>query len=344
MIVPAHDEEACIGQTLDSLKRQTDPPDRIIVVADNCSDRTADIALDHGVGLVATVGNTHRKAGALNQALSQVLGRLRDTDRVLLMDADSVICDEWLTAAGNAFDRHPGAGAVCASYRGREDSTMLGLLQRIEFAREGRRIARRQARVDVLTGIATLFEASVLRAVADARGTVLPGERGDVFLSDSITEDFEITLAVKTLGYNPIGPKDARAITEVMPTLKALRRQRVRWQRGTLESLLAYGLTPVTRRYWLVQMMTYGLSLSTPVMLALLAATGWLYGTYYDPRWLLIVPFFFVEQLVFGWRSGWKARLFLASMLPLYCYDHFRSWVYWLSFVKAVARQEKRWD
>ena len=260
VIIPAHDEALCIGATLQSLARQTEPPDRVVVVADNCEDNTAEIAAAYGVGVLVTTNNRHRKAGALNQALSRLLCHLENHDRVLLMDADSELCDEWLAAARAGFERHPCAGAVCASYRGREDSSMLGLLQRIEFAREARRIARRKARVDVLTGIATLFQVPVLRAVADARGTLLPGANGDVFLRDSITEDFEITLALKTLGYQPVGPRDARAVTEVMPTVKALRQQRVRWQRGTLESLFTYGFNPVTRRYWLVQTMTYALS------------------------------------------------------------------------------------
>ena len=343
VVIPAHDEQGCIGGTLDSLARQTKPADRIIVTADNCSDATAEIAVASGVEVFTTVGNTHRKAGALNQTLALVLGGLRDQDLVLLMDADSSIADNWLSAASQALERHPRAGAVCASYRGRDDSTMLGLLQRVEFAREARRIARRHARVDVLTGIATLFTVPLLRAIADARGTLLPGERGDVFLPDSITEDFEITLATKTLGYVPIGPKDARAVTEIMPSLRALRQQRVRWQRGTLESLVAYGLTPVTRRYWLVQILTYGLSLSTPLMVALLAVTARAGGFRYDLWWLLVVPLFFCEHLAYGWKSGWKARLFLASMLPLYLYDHFRTWVYWLSLAKAVGRREKYW-
>ncbi len=44
VLIPAHNEEASLPLTLDSLRRQAQPPQRIIVVADNCSDRTVEVA------------------------------------------------------------------------------------------------------------------------------------------------------------------------------------------------------------------------------------------------------------------------------------------------------------
>ena len=51
-----------------------------------------------------------------------------------------------------------------------------------------------------------------------------------------------------------ISPMQCRVVTEVMPTLRALWRQRMRWQRGALENIGAYGLTRTTLRYWLQQL------------------------------------------------------------------------------------------
>ena len=44
VLVPAHDEQASVGATLVSLFEQSRPPERVLVVADNCSDDTARIA------------------------------------------------------------------------------------------------------------------------------------------------------------------------------------------------------------------------------------------------------------------------------------------------------------
>jgi cellulose synthase/poly-beta-1,6-N-acetylglucosamine synthase-like glycosyltransferase len=58
-----------------------------------------------------TVGNTAKKAGALNQALTRLLPYLCDNDQVLVMDADSHLNPAWLAAATDALC--PGAGRRC---------------------------------------------------------------------------------------------------------------------------------------------------------------------------------------------------------------------------------------
>ena len=62
-----------------------------MVVADNCTDRTEDVARAGGAEVFRTVDNTHKKAGALNQVLAGLLPGLDDDDLVLVMDADSLL-------------------------------------------------------------------------------------------------------------------------------------------------------------------------------------------------------------------------------------------------------------
>ena len=62
-----------------------------------------------------------------------------------------------------------------------------------------------------------------------------------------------MTLSLKTLGAKMVSPMQCHVITEVMPDWRALWRQRMRWQRGALENIGAYGLTRATLRYWLQQ-------------------------------------------------------------------------------------------
>lgn len=98
-LIAAHNEEARIAAALTSLAAQTLPPDEVIVVADRCTDRTADIAVSHGAKVYEIGDNHHRKAGALNRALQTVLPDLSPSDEVLLMDADTVLNDRFLEAA-----------------------------------------------------------------------------------------------------------------------------------------------------------------------------------------------------------------------------------------------------
>jgi poly-beta-1,6-N-acetyl-D-glucosamine synthase len=81
VLVPAHDEGDQIVATLQGLRTQTLPPARTIVVADNCTDDTVQLALAAGAEVFETVGNTDKKAGALNQAWAQRFRRSADRDR-----------------------------------------------------------------------------------------------------------------------------------------------------------------------------------------------------------------------------------------------------------------------
>lgn len=102
-LIAAHNEEAAIGAALQSLAGQRRPPDEVIVVADRCTDRTAEIAAAHGAKVLETFGNQNRNAGALKQALKVVLTDLNPSDQVLLMKADTGL-DGGFLATGPAID------------------------------------------------------------------------------------------------------------------------------------------------------------------------------------------------------------------------------------------------
>ena len=134
-LVPAHDEALTIAATLDSLQSQTRPPDRIVVVADNCTDDTAEIARKHGAEVFTSVNNTHKKAGALNQALSGMFDHIDIRDVVLVMDADSVLVPEFLQTAMERLEADPDLMAVGGVFYGERGSGLIGQLQRNEYTR-----------------------------------------------------------------------------------------------------------------------------------------------------------------------------------------------------------------
>jgi cellulose synthase/poly-beta-1,6-N-acetylglucosamine synthase-like glycosyltransferase len=57
---------------------------------------------------------------------------------------------------------------------------------------------------------------------------VLPGEAGQVYDTYSLTEDNELTMALKTLGARLLSPRECQVRTELMPTRRDLWRQRQR--------------------------------------------------------------------------------------------------------------------
>lgn len=61
VLIPAHNEAASIRETISSLRRQTRPPDEIIVISDNSSDATDDRSMLHGAKVVVTAGTEPTK-------------------------------------------------------------------------------------------------------------------------------------------------------------------------------------------------------------------------------------------------------------------------------------------
>lgn len=333
VLIPAHNEEICIAATVESLLAQNRPPDRILVVADNCTDNTVREAMKAGASVMITRGNTAKKAGALNQALAKMLPDL--TEYVLTMDADTTLVPTWIEDALKALEENPDAGAVSGNYRARDGKGLIALLQKIEYHQVHRRISRKGGHVYVLSGTATLFEPETLSR--------LYRDRGYIYDERSRVEDFEMTLALRFLGYHPRTFKHLITITDVMETWRDLTRQRLRWQHGTLETLMHYGFRKYTRALWLGQITSY---LLTFVFFAMFLAWGLTVymGVPPDPRWLLITPVFVLAQFVETRRAGFRSTALAVLLLPLWLYDLYRLWIYWVAALRVVRRHETVWQ
>jgi cellulose synthase/poly-beta-1,6-N-acetylglucosamine synthase-like glycosyltransferase len=344
VLIPAHNEAVSLPSTLASLIAQSQPPQRIIVVADNCTDATADIARTAGVEILETVRNSQKKAGALNQALKQLLPGQGDNDLVMVMDADTLLDDGFLASAVEYFTRDRALMAVGGLFYGERGHGMLGQFQRNEYIRYARDMRRRRGRVFVLTGTASVFRPAALRAVAENRGKALPGVTGDVYDTWALTEDNELTIALKSLGGLMVSPSGCAVVTELMPTWRTLWAQRLRWQRGALENLGAYGLTPPTVRYWAQQFgLGYGvIALSSYLLLILLtvlALDTWIWF----PFWLGLGLLFSFERVVTVWRGGWPARLLALTVIPELMFDMFLNVVYVKGIIDMLAGREASW-
>jgi biofilm PGA synthesis N-glycosyltransferase PgaC len=345
VLIPAHNESVTIGATLDSLWGQTRPPENVIVVADNCTDDTADIARQRGAEVFTTIGNREKKAGALNQALADLFPHADRDDVTMIMDADSVIVPEFLETAMSRLEADPDLIAVGGVFYGEAGAGLVGQLQRNEYTRYQRHISRRLGKVFVLTGTSSLFRTFALKAVADSRGSLIPGDPGQVYDTLAMTEDNEMTLALKSLGAKMISPMQCHVITEVMPSWRALWRQRMRWQRGALENIGAYGLTRATLRYWLQQLgIGYGtLALNAYLLLmliTLLAADGFEFMWF----WFSIGLIFVAERVVTVWAVGRRGRLIALPLVIEIGYDLVLQAVYVKSLVDIATGRTAGWN
>lgn len=344
VLVPAHNEAEAITNTLASLFDQSRPPERVIVVADNCTDDTVALARKAGAEVVESVENTHKKAGALNQALARILPDQGENDLVMVMDADTVLDAGFLAAAVRRMTEDRALMAIGGLFYGEDGKGLIGQFQRNEYTRYARDLRRRRGRVFVLTGTATVFRPRALRTVADERGKALPGVPGDVYDTLALTEDNEITLALKTLGGLIISPGECTVVTEVMPTWRGLWVQRLRWQRGALENLGAYGMRSATFRYWAQQLgIGYGVIALTSylamMVLMVLSFDSWVWF----PFWLGTGLVFTIERVLTVWRGGWRARILAASLFPELCYALFLDIVYLKGIIDMSLGHQAAW-
>ncbi|QBI20310.1 glycosyltransferase family 2 protein [Egibacter rhizosphaerae] len=373
-LVPAHNEAEGITSSIAALQPQVD---RLVVVADNCTDDTERLAVAQGAEVFATVGNTAKKAGALNQALRlrfrrtaerrrqeervapervAVERRVRDRraassatsdacDYVLVQDADSLLDPWWVELARRTMEEDPGLGGVGGVFRGSDDPGFVCMLQRNEYARYARDVARLKGRALVLTGTASMFSRKVLNEVVDGRERgVLPYGSGEVYDTKVLTEDNELSLAIMHLGYRIKSPKDCTLVTEVMPTWRELYGQRLRWKRGAIENLVDYGMTRVTFRYWLRQVVTL---LGITVTALYLGAIVWVLVmegslTLY-PIWLAVTGIFIAERVITVRARGPQQMLLASVLLVEMVFDVFLQGVHLRAYVDSLLRTEKRW-
>ena len=345
VLIPAHNEELSLPATLASLFAQSHRPERVIVVADNCTDDTVAIARAHGVEVFESVDNSKKKAGALNQALTRVLPGQLDNDVIMVMDADTALDAGFLAEAVARFTSDRALMAIGGLFRGEPGFGLIGLLQRNEYVRYSRELARRRGRVFVLTGTASLFRPVALRSVAENRGVTLPGVHGDIYDTHALTEDNELTIALKSLGALITSPAECTVVTELMPTLPALWQQRLRWQRGALENIGSYGVTPATLRYWSQQLgIGYSVialaSFLTLILVTLLAVSTWVWF----PFWLGLGAIFATERVVTVWEGGWRARLLAVTVLPELCFDMVLNVVYVKGIIDITLGRQANWE
>lgn len=87
-LIPAYNEEASIGPTIEAMLAQERVPDQIVVIPNGCTDGTAEVARRYPVTVLELPRLEHKKSEALNIGWSR---HARDADVVICLDADTVM-------------------------------------------------------------------------------------------------------------------------------------------------------------------------------------------------------------------------------------------------------------
>ncbi len=229
IIVPCFNEDKVIKASLESLKKQTYQNYEIIVVDDGSSDDTFKIAkrMEFNDGkrrLIAVTKENGGKANALNLGIEMAKGEL-----FLAVDADSVLSTDALELMVPYFD-DPRVGAVAGSVYVVNQDNLWTKLQALEYIQGLNLVRNGQAYlklVNIIPGPIGMFRRDAV--------TSLGG-----YSDDTYAEDCDLTLRLINENYKIDYEIDAVSYTEAPEELLDLLKQRYRWTRGILQSILKH--------------------------------------------------------------------------------------------------------
>lgn len=229
VIVPCYNEEMVIKASLESLKKQTYRNFEIIVVDDGSSDNTHLIAKnmefsEKGRSLIALSKENSGKANALNFGIENARGEL-----ILSVDADSRLSEDAIELMVAYFD-DPKVGAVAGSVYVTNQNTMWTKLQALEYVQGLNLVRNGQAYlklVNIIPGPIGMFRKDAIIAAGG-------------YQDDTYAEDCDLTLHLISQGYKIDYEIDAVSYTEAPEDLMDLLKQRYRWTRGILQSILKH--------------------------------------------------------------------------------------------------------
>lgn len=312
LVFPAHNEEGQIEVILADARNLDYPRDRfdVFVIADNCTDRTAELVRASGATAVERNDPDLRGKGpAIDWFLRTQRATLEGYDAIALVDADMQI-DARFLAELNAALGCPGHDVVQASNAvARPEANWRTALGYLGFS--------------VINHVRPAGR-ETLGGTADLKGSGM-AFRAPLLLrygwpAHSLAEDAEFAKQLLLDGvpvyYNP----DARVTSELAVSRAQARVQQARWEGGRLDILRRY-LPVLARRAWATRRWIYVdalLDVLVPplsVLVMLLVAVGTL-SWLVHPAWSALVG------------ACTAAVAFCVLSGPLLCRAPARVWVY----------------
>ena len=263
VLVPAHDEAAGIVATLGNLRAQLRPQDLLLVVADNCTDDTAQRARLAGAQVVerhdlGNLGKGHALAFG-RDALANDLPPV-----VIIVDADCRVSAGGLARlALEAVGRNM---AVQAAYLMEPPAASDALVAISSFAFRVRNVVRQR-------GLTRLGAAPLLQGTGMA--FPWPIFSAAPLATDDIVEDLNLGIALLQQGHR-IGWSEAATVSTRPASREATIAQRTRWEHGSTASALS-NVTKLVRgafRQRRPDMALLALDLMVPPLALLVIVTG----------------------------------------------------------------------
>ncbi|MDH3484848.1 MAG: glycosyltransferase family 2 protein [Myxococcales bacterium] len=227
VLIPAHDEVNGIGATIADVRSQLEVGDRIIVVADNCTDDTAAMARGAGAEVIERFAPEYRGKG---YALAFGTNYLETDppDLAIIVDADCRLTPgslDALVAQAMQTQRPVQADYTLQPAKG----SPLSMISAFAFLVRNRVRPRGLLQLGMpchLTGTGMAFPWLVLRSAPD--------------LGSNLVEDLAMGIELALVGHEPLLCTKAGVRSELPSGKQAASSQRRRWEHGQLATLFRY--------------------------------------------------------------------------------------------------------
>ncbi len=227
VLIPAHNEEKDIGKTIHGLLDHVEEPAQIVVVADNCSDKTAEIAAGYGVTVIERVHQHLRGKGYALDFGIQYLKQHSPPDVLVVFDADCVLSEGHLkTLVRNAYEYSLPTQAknLCVPQNNAAVTTKISafaMLLKNYIRPLGLKYFGYPC---LLLGTGMAFPWSVVERLNFATGNMV--------------EDMQSGIDCTKMGVPPLYCEEVTVLSYFSKEKSALKSQRTRWEHGHLNTLL----------------------------------------------------------------------------------------------------------
>lgn len=347
VLIPAHNEEFGIGETVKTVLAQLTSADRLIVVADNCSDDTAAIARNLGATVLERHNLEQRGKGyALDFGVKFIADHPPDV--VVLVDADCLPSPGALEHISqlSAAQKRPVQAIYLVEQppqpSGKDAISMLAFAVKNLVRPSG---LDRLGMPCLLTGTGMAFPWEIIHHAPLATG--------------NIVEDMKLGLDLAIAGSPPLFCSTAQVVGVLPQKAQAAKSQRTRWEHGHLQTLLTQvpPLLKAAVQQLRLDLLALALDLLVPplsllVMLwlaAMMVAIGAaLLGASWVPTIILSVNGVLITiAILSGWAKYCRADLPAARLLAIPLYVLWKIPLY-LAFLfkrqKAWVRTERSTD